>query len=136
MAVHVVVAIAPTKTIGVRCTFLCCSTWCDTLPNWSMSMAVPLVPDDQNPCRNRCIPSTMGSRGPLAMNGTSCHEVKTFHCDCQSACHTSAWIMQNYTGLQDRFHGTCSSVKGPRMSDLPWLSSTNKPESVSLATPA
>ena len=43
-------------------------------------------------------------------NGTSCHKVKTFHCDCQSAHHTSAWIMQSYTvppyiRLQDRLNG-------------------------------
>ena len=30
-------------------------------------------------------------------------------------------------GPQDRFHGTCSSIKWPRMPDLPWLSNTNKP---------
>ena len=34
---------------------------------------------------------------------------------------------QNYTGPQDRFHGACSSIKCQRTPDLPWPSSTNKP---------
>ena len=33
--------------------------------------------------------------------GTSCQVVKTIHCDCQSAHHTSAWTTQSYNGLWD-----------------------------------